>query len=72
MECGLCYQEFLPTDEVFNCQKMHVFHTSCYEERAIDDDEVQDNMKGMINKCPSCNAHMTFDSDKISINSGSV
>jgi len=30
MECGLCWETFMPTDEVFNCQKMHVFHTHCY------------------------------------------
>ena len=32
MECGLCYEAFQPTDEVFSCKKMHVFHTRCYEE----------------------------------------
>ena len=33
VECGLCWETFVPTDEVFNCKKMHVFHTKCYEDR---------------------------------------
>ena len=42
-ECGLCYQSFLPTDEVFNCSKMHIFHTVCYEERVIDESEQEED-----------------------------
>ena len=38
MECGLCYENFKMTDEVFNCTKGHVFHTHCYEDRVEDSD----------------------------------
>ena len=71
MECGLCYTEFLPTDEVFNCKKMHVFHTNCFEDRAVDDEDEGD-IKGMISKCPTCNVEMTFDNGRASINSDSI
>ena len=68
MECGLCYEEFKPTDEVFNCQKMHVFHIKCYEESSeadlvgvgdIEEDRNDDIFK-MRNLCPTCNAPMNI------------
>ena len=36
MECGLCWETFKMTDEVFNCINNHVFHTNCYDDRALD------------------------------------
>ena len=36
MECGLCWENFQMTDEVFNCTNNHVFHTQCYDDRALD------------------------------------
>ena len=48
MECGLCWETFKMTDEVFSCKKNHVFHTVCYEDRALDT-EGQDEISDMIN-----------------------
>ena len=36
-ECGLCYETFKLVDEVFFCERMHVFHKLCYEERPEDE-----------------------------------
>ena len=46
------------TDDVFNCQKMHVFHVHCYEERVLDDDE--DDTSAMISTCPTCGCPMNI------------
>ena len=73
MECGLCWETFTATDEVFNCQKMHVFHTHCYEDRVLED--VEDELDAMINNCPTCNSPMNIVIDRktnVSINSRDV
>ena len=73
MECGLCWETFAPTDEVFNCQKMHVFHTYCYEDRVDEDGE--NDTSDMINTCPTCNSPMNITIDQrssVSINSRDV
>ena len=59
-ECGLCYQSFTPTDEVFNCRKMHIFHTICYEERFMDESDAEDSTFQMRNLCPTCNSPMNI------------
>ena len=58
MECGLCWETFTMTDEVFHCEKMHVFHTRCYEDRVPDDDE--EDTSAMLNKCPTCGCPMVL------------
>ena len=49
MECGLCYQPFKATDEVYNCSKLHIFHVKCYEEsqdiESDDDGELASALK---------------------------
>ena len=59
IECGLCYQTFLPTDEVVNCSKAHIFHMKCYEEYHEDEiDEETDGAAAMRNLCPTCQEPM--------------
>lgn len=63
MECGLCWENFQATDEVFNCQKMHVFHVTCYEDRAVDNEEAEDEISAMRNFCPICSSQMNITVD---------
>ena len=53
------------TDEVFNCMNNHVFHTRCYEDRAMDTEGQDDEMTSMMNKCPTCGATMNISLDII-------
>ena len=59
MECGLCYQTFKNSDQVYNCTSMHVFHTNCYEDSFMDEDDV----KQMLNNCPTCGSQMNIIAD---------
>ena len=59
MECGLCWEDFKMTDEVFNCAKNHVFHVQCYEDRA-EDEYGEDESSGMLNECPTCGSAMNI------------
>ena len=65
MECGLCWETFQMTDEVVNCINNHVFHTRCYEDRAMDTEGVDDEITSMMNKCPTCGATMNISLDMI-------
>ena len=56
------------TDEVFSCKKNHVFHTVCYEDRALDT-EGQDEISDMLNKCPTCGSLMNITVDQEKANS---
>ena len=64
MECGLCWETFQMTDEVFNCKNNHVFHTRCYDDRAMDTEGIDDEMTSMMNKCPTCGAQMNISLDQ--------
>ena len=64
MECGLCYEAFKMTDEVFNCRNNHVFHTRCYDDRAMDTEGNNEEIEAMINKCPTCGALMNITVDQ--------
>ena len=55
-KCGLCGQKFEQTDLVFNCTRMHVFHTRCFE--VTSNDKLKE-----LNKCPACNAEMDIVTD---------
>ena len=59
MECGLCYQTFKNSDQVYNCQNMHVFHTNCYEDSLMDEDDI----KQMLKSCPTCGSQMNIVAD---------
>jgi len=61
MECGLCYETFVNTDAVFNCTKMHVFHTNCYEDSKMDESGgEEDDITAMLNICPTCGSSMNI------------
>ena len=66
MECGLCWENFKMTDEVFNCQNNHVFHTNCYEDRALDTDG-HDEITEMLASCPTCNSAMNISLDQMKV-----
>ena len=58
MKCCICQKKFKETDEVCNCEKMHVFHIDCFEQndRAQNASEMTSFI--MIKKCPICNEAM--------------
>ena len=60
-ECGLCFENFKPSDEVVNCNNLHVFHTHCYEDRAVDEEEAHDSIGSLRNVCPLCDAPMNLE-----------
>ena len=52
-ECGLCYQIFLPTDDVVYCKKNHLFHVKCFDEN-VDAMSGNSLATSAIIKCPTC------------------
>ena len=57
-ECGLCYQNFEPTDDVVYCTNHHLFHVRCFDEAFEDISSRASSIETMLVKCPTCKGKM--------------